>query len=141
MKVDIFKNQIRQETIQGEYNRLKLFIGALIVGFLVMGFLFFGLKNVGDFFKNPLTTTFIMIWIIAFILFEYIMFLIVRWRIRHQKSKSYALKIFNVFVETLFPGFLLFMLCLIESTPMFLDSPLFLFYFLLIILSVLHFEA
>ncbi len=134
------KNQINKEIIQSEYNRLKLFIGALIVGFLVMGFLFFGLKNVDDFFKNPFTTTFIIIWIFAFILYELIMFLIVRWRMKHQKPKSLELKIFNVIVETLFPGFLLFMLCRIESTPIFLDSPLFLFYFILIILSALHLD-
>jgi len=141
MKVDIFQDQIRQEIIHSEYNRVKLFIGALIVGFLIMGFLFFGLKNVGDFFQNPFTTTFIMIWIFTFILYEFIMLLIVRSRIRHQKSKSKALNIFKTFVETLFPGFLIFMLCRIESTPIFLDSPLFLLYFILIILSALHLDV
>jgi len=140
MKVDIFQDQIRQETIQGEYNRLKLFIGTLIFGFLLMGFLFFALKNVGSFFKNPLTTTFIMIWIFTFISYEFIMFLIVRWRMKRQKPKLIALKIFNIIVETLLVGFLLFMLCRIESTPVFLDSPLFLFYFILIILSALHLD-
>jgi adenylate cyclase len=141
MKVENYPDQIEKEIIQGEYSRLKLFIIALIVGFLIMGFLFFGLQDVDDFFKNPFTPAFIMIWIFTFILYEYLMFLIVRWRIRHQKSKSIGLKIFNIFVETLFPGFLLLMLCLIESTPIFLDSPLFLFYFILIILSALHLDV
>jgi hypothetical protein len=50
MKIDTFNNEIRKETIQSEYNRIKLFIVALTIGFLVMGFLFFGLKNVGAFF-------------------------------------------------------------------------------------------
>lgn len=53
MKVDIFQDQIRQEIIHSEYNRVKLFISALTVGFLGMGFLFFGLESVGTFFKNP----------------------------------------------------------------------------------------
>jgi len=141
MKINNFEYQIPQEIIRGEYNRLKLFIGVLIIGFLVMGFLFFGLENVDDFFKNPFTTTFIIIWILAFILYELIMFLIVRWRRKNQKPKLISLKIFNVIVETLFPGFLLFMLCRIESTPIFLDSPLFLFYFILIILSALHLDV
>ncbi len=140
MKVDIFQDQIRHETIKSEYNRLKLFIGTLIVGFLLMGFLFFGFKNVDVLFKNPLTTKFIMIWIFTFISYEFIMFLIVRWRMRRQKPKLFVLKIFNVIVETLLLGFLLFMLCRIESTPVFLDSPLFLFYFILIILSALHLD-
>jgi len=140
MKNNNIENQIQKEIIQSEYRRLKLFIGALIAGLLVMGFLFFGLNNVGDFFKNPLSITFIMIWIFVFILFEFIMFLIVRWRIRHQKSKLIILKVINIFVETLFPGFLIFMLCLIESSPIFLDSPLFLFYFILIVLSALHLD-
>ncbi len=51
------------------------------------------------------------------------MFLIVKSRMKHQKSKSQALKVFNVFGETFFPGFLLFMLCFIESTRFFLDRP------------------
>lgn len=140
MKVDIFTDQIQQEVIQAEYNRLKLFIGTLIVGFLIMGFVFFVLQNVGDFFNNPITTTLIMIWILAFILYELIMLLIARWRLKNQKAKLIPLKIFNVFVEALFPGLLLFMLCLIESTPIFLDSPLFLFYFILIVLSALHLD-
>lgn len=60
--------------------------------------------------------------------------------IRQQKSQSAKLKIFNVIIETVFPGILLFMLCLIEETPKFLDSPLFLLYFVLIVLSALHLD-
>ena len=81
MKLNNIENQIKKEIIQSEYRRLKLFIGVLITGLLVMGFLFLGLNNVGDFFENPLSITFIMIWIFVFILFEFIMFLIVRWRV------------------------------------------------------------
>jgi adenylate cyclase len=72
--------------------------------------------------------------------YEIIMLLIVRFHIKRDKSLSNTLKIFNVFIEALLPGFFLFMLCLIESTPIFLDSPLFLFYFILIILSTLHLD-
>lgn len=141
MKIDNLQNQIRLEITQSEFNRIKLFISALTVGFLGMGFLFFGLENVGTFFKNPLATTYIMLWIFTFIVYESIVFLIVRSLIKKQKSQSNTFKIINIFIETLFPGILLVMLCLIEMTPIFLDSPLFLIYFILIVLSALHLDV
>lgn len=140
MKVDIFTEQIQQEVIQSEYNRIKLFIGTLVVGLLLMSFLLFGLPNVADFFKHSITPKIVILWIFSFILYEVLMLFIVRSIIRRQKSQLSALKIFNVFIETLFPGVLLFVLCLIEETPKFLDSPLFLFYFILIVLSALHLD-
>jgi len=137
---DIFTKQIQEEVIQSEYNRIKLFIGTLIVGLLLMSFLLFGLPNVADFFKHSITPIIVILWIISFIFYEVLMLFIVRSIIKRQKSQSFGLKIFNIFVETIFPGILLFMLCFIEETPKFLDSPLFLFYFILIVLSALHLD-
>ncbi len=140
MKSGNVQDEFRKDIILGELNRIKLFVGALIIGLLVMGFSFFVLK-VGGFFNNPFATKFIMIWIFTFMLYESSMFFVVRWHIRNHRSQSIIIKVVNIIVEALFPGFLLFMLCLIESTPAFLDSPLFLIYFILIVLSALHLDV
>jgi adenylate cyclase len=105
-----------------------------------MSLLLFGLPDVANFFKYSYTPKIVVLWILAFIFYEVLMLLIVRSIIRHKKSQSMILKVFNIFIETLFPGVLLFVLCLIEETPKFLDSPLFLFYFILIVLSALHLD-
>ena len=75
MKIDNLQNQILKEVIQSEYNRIKLFITALIIGFLLMSFLLFGLPNVSDFFNYSITPKLVILWILAFILYEVIMLL------------------------------------------------------------------
>lgn len=135
-----FQDQIQEEVIQSEYNRIKLFIGALVVGLVLMSSLLMWTPNVTDFFTYTITPNLVILWILVFIIYEVVMLFIVRSIIAQQKSQSTNLKIFNVAAETIFPGILLFMLCLIEETPKFLDSPLFLLYFVLIILSALHLD-
>jgi adenylate cyclase len=106
-----------------------------------MAFLLFGLSHVADFFNHPITPKIVVSWIFLFLLYEIIMLMVIGSIIKQQKSQSTRLKIFNIIVETIFPGILLFLLCLIEETPKFLDSPLFLFYFIIIILSSLQLEV
>lgn len=133
-----FKKQIQSEIIRSELNRIKLFVATLTIGFISMSFLFYALPDVTDFFKYSITPKIVVSWILVFLLYEIRMLVVIRSIIKQQKLLSIRLKIFNIFVETIFPGVLLFLLCLIEETPKFLDSPLFLFYFIIIILSALH---
>ncbi len=141
MEVFNIQEQIQEEIIQSEFNRIKLFIASLLVGFVSMAVLLFGLPDVADFFVFSITPIIVVSWFLVFALYESVMLLIVGTLIKSNRTQSNALKIFNVIMETLFPGALLFMICYIESTPKFLDSPLFLFYFILIVLSTLHLNA
>ena len=128
------------EAIASEYKRIKMFIGALVVGLLVMGYLFFGMENVDSFFINPNTPKAVIGWIFLFIAYEGIALFIVRGYLKNNKCIPEALKIGNVIIESTFPGFLIFSLSAIEWTPMFLDSPLIMIYFILIALSALHLD-
>lgn len=47
----------------------------------------------------------------------------------------------NVIIEASFPGILLAILCYVEHTVIFLDSPLMFFYFILIIISSMNLEV
>jgi len=82
---DHILKEVRLETVESEYKRIKLFIGALAIGFLMMGFLFFVLEEVDSFFENPYTTTFIMLWNLTFIVYEFVALMIVRWHMKNQK--------------------------------------------------------
>lgn len=141
MNIDILKNQIRGEVLISEYNRIKLLISALSIGFILMIFLLFGLPNVADFFNHTSTPKIVIVWIFSFIIYEVIMLFVVGSIIKRKKKQLYGHKVLNIFIETVFPGVLLFLLCNIEETPKFLDSPLFLFYFILIILSALQLDV
>lgn len=141
MNIGILKNQIKGEVLISEYNRIKLLISALSIGFILMGFLLFMLPNVADFFNNPITPKILIFWIFSFIIYELIMLFVIGSIIKRQKTQLYGHKVLNIFIETAYPGVLLFLLCFIEETPKFLDSPLFLFYFILIVLSALQLDV
>lgn len=130
--------QIQREITKSEYQRIKLFIAALIASLILMSVMLFFLSNVAGFFKFTSTPKFIILWNISFLLYEILMLFIARFNIKRQETQSGVFKIINVSIEALFPGFLLFKLCQMEASPTFLDSPLFLFYFVIIVLSVLH---
>jgi adenylate cyclase len=138
LKTENSENQIADELIQSEYVRIKLFISALLVSLLAMSFLMFGPPSIFNFFSHERTKYLIVLWIAAFALYEFCMMLIIRRLIKQNKGQPFTLKLCNIVVEILFPTVLFFFISYIEKTPHFIDSPLFLFYFILIVLSALH---
>ncbi len=135
-----FQKQIQSEVLRSELSRIKLFVATLTVGLLSMSFLFYLLSDVTDFFDYSITPKIVVLWIFLFLMYELGMLMVIRTIIKRQEPQSTKLKIFNIFIEAIFPGILLFLLCLIEETPKFLDSPLFLFYFIIIVLSALSLD-
>ena len=115
-------------------------MAALFLGLIIMSFNFFVVKDTTSFFKNEHTKYFIVLWFTAFLVYEIIGYFIARNYLSKKIIIPEILKIGNVTIEAIFPGLLLFQLCLIEKSVIFLDSPLMFFYFILIIVSALNLE-
>lgn len=139
--IDQINIRLQQQATESDYNRIKLFLGALTIGFLVMGYLFFILEGVVSFFSNTFTPFLVVGWILTFIIYESISLLLVRFFLKRKRIVPRILQITNVVIEAGFPGVLIFMLCIVEWSPIFLDSPLIFIYFIIIVLSALRLEA
>jgi len=110
------------------------------MGLLLMSYLFFVREGV-SFFTYSTTPKFVIVWISAFILYEVIFFFIVKYSSKEKETIPTSLKIINVVIESSFPCILFFLLILVEWSPVFLDSPLLIIYFILIVLSSLHLDV
>ncbi len=124
-----------------DLNRIKLLLISLIVGFIIMGYLFFVEGEIARIFGSELSPEWVVAWILIFIAYETIMFFGVRFLLDKGRSIPLALKITDTIMEAAFPSVLIFILCLIEWSPIFLDTPLIFIYFIIIILSALRISA
>ncbi|HHP7242982.1 MAG TPA: adenylate/guanylate cyclase domain-containing protein [Cyclobacteriaceae bacterium] len=138
--IDLIERRLDIAIAKSEFKRIKLFIAALFLGLLIMFFDFFVVEDTTSFFRNENTKFFVMFWFSAFLSYEIIGFFIARNYLRKKEIVPEFMKIGNVIIEATFPGILIFILCYIEQSVIFLDSPLLFFYFILIIVSALNLE-
>lgn len=106
-----------------------------------MSFNFFVIKGTTNFFNNDITKYYVVGWFVAFLGYEIVAYFFARRFLRRKTVVPEILKILNVIIEAAIPGFLFFMLCYLEKSAIFLDSPLIFFYFVLITLSSLNLET
>ncbi len=137
-KIDQINTRLELQATKSDYNRIKLFLGALIISFLVMGYAFFVLEDVVSFFSNSFTPYLVVGWLFTFIIYETVSLLLTRFFLKRKRLVPGILQTANVVIEAGFPGVLIFMLCLVEWSPIFLDSPLIFIYFIVIVLSALR---
>ena len=138
--IDLVTRRLDIAIAESEYKRIKFFIGALFIGLLTMLFNFFVLKDTTSFFRNEYTKFLVVLWFISFLTYEIVGFLIAGKYLRSKTVVPDFMKIGNVTIEAAFPGILLFVLCYVEQSVIFLDSPLLFFYFILIVISSLNLE-
>ncbi len=138
--VSLIERKLNFSIAQSEFKRIQLFILALLVGFVIMSINFFLVEGTTSFFKNNNTKYYIILWFVTFLTYEVIGYFIARFYLKRKILVPLFMKVGNIIIEATFPSFLLFLLCYLEQTVIFLDSPLMLFYFILIVLSALNMD-
>lgn len=139
--IDLANRELEIAITKSEYKRIKIFITALLLGLLIMSFNFFVIRDTTQFFKNENTKYLIMAWFVAFLTYETTGLAIAGWFLKRKIFVPEFMKAGNVIIEASFPGILLAILCYVEHTVIFLDSPLMFFYFILIIISSMNLEV
>ena len=79
-------------------------------------------------------------WLSGFLLFEIISWRILSIYFKKKINLPNYIKSINIILEASFPGVLLFLLVTLEKSPIFLDSPLVFFYFILLSLAALNLQ-
>jgi len=138
--IDLVGRHLDIAIAQSEYKRIKFFIGALFLGLIIMLFNFFVIKETTSFFKYEYTKFLVVSWFVTFLTYEIIGYFIAGKFLRKKTVVPYFMKVGNVTIEAAFPGILLFVLCYVEHSVIFLDSPLMFFYFILIVISSLNLD-
>jgi len=122
-----------------EQKRIQLFVLILGIG-LLFSALNLGLnrKDVVGAFQSAESYYFIMGGIFIYLSYWVLLYFTTKRMHKKGKTMSTVAKIVQVTVEVSFPTIVIGVLSYVEATPVFIDSPVFLFYFILIALSALH---
>lgn len=129
------------EKTLGEYQRVRIFILLLSAG-IILGLinLLLDVITLKTFFKYNSSITAILLWMFFFLNYEVIFYFLLKRYIKSKRAIPDYLKTLHSLVEILFPGVIIFMLINIEHRQVFLDSPFFFFYFILIAISALQLD-
>lgn len=132
-------NDFELEIIKSEYNRARLMILVLLVIFSASIINSFFLDTSLIAFLGGVEGYYIIIgWVAVLTLFEIVVLVRIRWFHTRGLKLPYPFKIAYTFLEISLPGALMFYMITVKGHVVFLDSPLFTFYFLIICLSTLH---
>jgi adenylate cyclase len=136
-----FTYELNVEKTRSEYKRVVIFTILLLLSFIVavLNVLFdiIGLKN---FFSYETTLYAILIWNFFFLNYEVLFLILVKRYLKQQRPIPVYAKSIHSAAECIFPGILIMMLISIENKAVFLDSPFFLIYFILIVISALQLD-
>jgi adenylate cyclase len=137
----LLTSEFEREVVRSEYQRTQLIIGIFLIAFLAI--------NVNYFFLNAEVTAiyggvenyFVTVgWLCLFTLYEVIVLrLISFFRKRYNRIRE-GFRLFHTLVEVTFPSMLIVYMVDVKHQLLFIDSPIFLMYFLFIIISVLHLD-
>ena len=134
----LLNSQMRKAAITIEIIRVKILISFIAIGLLVMGVDFLLIKGGASFFKHSYTKFTVLGWLAFFLAFEIISLLILNRFFQKKVDFPNYIKSINIVIEGFLPGILLFTLVTLEASPIFLDSPLIFFYFILLSLAALN---
>lgn len=133
--------EFEKEIARSEYQRTQLIIGIFLVAFVTI--------NVNFFFLNDTVTAiyggaenyfFTVGWLILFILYEVIVLRVIAFLQKKYQRVSEGFRFIHTLIEISFPSLLMLYMVEMEQQLTFIDSPIFLMYFLFIIISVLHLD-
>lgn len=133
--------EFEKEIARSEYERTKLIIGIFLISFVVVIVTFFFLNdNVLAKYGGYKNYFFIVGWLLLFTLYEIlILWLIDFLRKRYNRVRE-GFRVIHSLIEITFPSMLIFYMVDVQQQLIFLDSPIFLLYFLFVIISVLHLD-
>ena len=134
-----FDKDLEFEKTLSEFKRIRIISILLGIGLVIAALnTYFNLFGFLSFFKYRSSAYATMIWMFFFLNYELIFLLLLKKYIKARKSLNETLKFVHSLIEILFPGILMYLMTNIEQRPVYLDSPFFLIYFILIAISALQ---
>lgn len=133
--------EFEKEIARSEYQRTQLIIAIFLIAFVTI--------NVNYFFLNAEVTAiyggaenyfFSVGWLSVFILFEVAALRLISFSRRKYHRVRDVFRFLHTFIEITFPSMLMLYMVDLQHQLLFIDSPIFLMYFLFIIISVLHLD-
>ncbi len=136
-----FEKELNQEINKSEYRRTFLSIAVILAGLLLAGinFIFFR-DETYEVFGGVKIYPVIFVWLLVFIIYEVVILSRIKSYLNKNKQVPRVFKVINIFDEITFLSFLLFILIYYGNNDFFLESPVYVLYFVFIILSALHLD-
>ncbi|KXK56629.1 MAG: adenylate cyclase [Chlorobi bacterium OLB5] len=137
--IQTFNTELEIEKTQSEYKRVRI-ISVLLAAGLILGTLntYFNLFGFLSFFKFKNSAYATIIWLFLFLCYETIFLLFLKKLVIEKKVLDEKLRLIHSLMEILFPGIIMFIMTYIEQRAVYLDSPFFMIYFILIAISALQ---
>ncbi len=130
-----------REIVKSEYQRTKLIMLVFAVGVVMVVTNFFlmddALIEVYGGEQNYLLTVW---WLLGFLVYEFTVLLKLKRLKRRQEDMTKPFLLLHSLIEISFPSMLIFYNVNVKGMLVFIDSPIFLVYFVFIILAILHLD-
>ncbi|MCG8318594.1 MAG: adenylate/guanylate cyclase domain-containing protein [Cytophagales bacterium] len=138
---EAFEQDLHKEIAQSEYRRTYLSIGVILISLIlaVLNYIFFGNQE-RQFFGTINVYLVTIIWIVVFMVYELAVLARIKKYLRHNEPVPRIFKVINVMDEISFLSALLFILIYYTRQEAFLESPIYVMYFVFLILSALHLD-
>ncbi|MBD0376697.1 MAG: adenylate/guanylate cyclase domain-containing protein [Flavisolibacter sp.] len=132
-------NEMELEILRSEERRTKLMLSILAVLFCISLFnLLFQSKTLMAVLGDVYIFYIVAFWLLFLITVESFFLFQIKRHVKEQTTLSYSFRVFFAFIEISFPSTLISFLVIVKGNLLFLDSPWYSVYFLMILLSTLH---
>lgn len=133
--------EFEKEIARSEYQRTQLIIGLFLVTFVIINVNYFFLDDsITAFYGGTENYFFTIGWLTLFILYEVVVLRLIAYLRKKYHRVSETFRLIHTLIEISFPSVLMLYMVDIQHQLLFIDSPIFLLYFLFIIISVLHLD-
>lgn len=132
-------SELELEEIKSEFQRSALLILLFFIILVVAAINFWTVDhNVASFYGGSGSFGLIISWIIAFLVYQFMILFYLRSKIFQEQKATTAFKFIHTVIEISIPSAVIFYMMHNYQMLSFLESPVSLVYFLFIILSILH---
>lgn len=135
----LFYPEFEKEIARSEYQRTQLIIGLFLIAFVAVNINYFLLdEKITAIYGGSENYFFVVGWLTAFILYEVVILRLIGFLRTRYHRVGEGFRFIHTLIEISFPSMLMLYMVDIEHQLLFIDSPIFLLYFMFIIISVLH---
>ncbi|HMV09738.1 MAG TPA: adenylate/guanylate cyclase domain-containing protein [Cyclobacteriaceae bacterium] len=137
----IFYPEFEKEIARSEYQRTQLIIGLFLIAFIAINTNYFFLDDkVTALYGGAENYFFVVGWLTVFILYEVIILRVIAFLRKRYHRVRETFRFIHTLIEISLPSVLMLYMVDIKHQLLFIDSPIFLMYFMFIIISVLHLD-
>lgn len=133
--------EFEKEIARSEYQRTQLIIAIFLIAFVSINVNYFFLDDsITALYGGADNYFFSVGWLTLFILYEVVVLRLIAYSRKKYHRVSETFRFIHTLIEISFPSMLMLYMVDIQHQLLFIDSPIFLLYFLFIIISVLHLD-